>query len=167
VAEGRLYVTIEGRANWTYCAAFHDLCISKQEDGLHLVLDISLCTQLDSTFLGTIHEVLATAARRSLQADIQGTLPDIQGQFEELGMKLVLDRITSDMRPLPGHMTPLGSTTSGDLTAAQRMLDAHKALASLDEHNRDEFLQLIEALQGEVSQMEQQAAGSNVASASA
>ncbi|MBT3201331.1 MAG: hypothetical protein HN350_15630, partial [Phycisphaerales bacterium] len=39
--------------------------------------------------------------------------------------------------------------------AAQRMLDAHKALASLGEHNRDEFIHLIEALQGEVDQMQQ------------
>ena len=74
-------------------------------------------------------------------------------------MKLVLDRITSDMRPLPGQMSPLGGTSLGDLTAAQRMLAAHKALASLGGHNRNEFLQLIEALQGEVSQMEQQEAG--------
>ena len=162
-----LYVTIEGRANWTYCAAFHDLCISKQTENLNLVLDISLCTQLDSTFLGTIHEVLVTAAKHSLHTDIQGTLPDIRQQFEELGMDKVLERLTSQMRPLPVQMSPLGSTSTGDLTSAQRMLDAHKALASLDEHNRDEFRQLIEALQGEVSQMEQQKTDGDVALAPA
>ena len=74
-------------------------------------------------------------------------------------MELVLNRITSEMHPLPGRMSPLGSTTAGDLTSAQRMLDAHQALASLGEHNRAEFLQLIEALQGEVSQMRQEADG--------
>jgi serine phosphatase RsbU (regulator of sigma subunit) len=157
VDDERLYITIQGRANWTYCAAFHDLCTTKLIEGLGLVLDMPLCTQLDSTFLGTIHEVVAQAGRVSLQADIQGPLPDIRAQFEELGMKLVLDQITSQVRPLPGVMSPLGSNASGDLTSAQRMLDAHKALASLGEQNRDEFLQLIEALKGEVSQMQQQA----------
>ena len=121
--------------------------------------DISLCIQLDSTFPGTIHEVLATSDKLSPHADIQGSLPEIRGQFEELGMELVLNRITTEMRPLPGKMSPLGSTTTGDLTSAQRMLDAHQALASLGEHNRTEFLQLIEALQGEVSQMQQEADG--------
>jgi phosphoserine phosphatase RsbU/P len=150
-----LHVTIEGRANWTYCAAFHDLCISKQIEGMDLLLDISMCTQLDSTFLGTIHEVTNAARNRALQVHIQGALPDIKGQFEELGMALVINQITPDMRPLPSQMTSLGSTASGDLTAAQRMLDAHKALASLGEHNRDEFIHLIEALQGEVDQMQQ------------
>jgi phosphoserine phosphatase RsbU/P len=157
VDQETLYITIEGRANWTYCAAFHDLCTNKFADGLSLVLDIALCNQLDSTFLGTIHEVVVEAAQMSLQADIQGPLPDIRGQFEELGMKQVLDRITPNVRPLPGSMTRLGSNASGDLTAAQRMLDAHKALASLGEHNQGEFRQLIDALQGEVSQMQAQA----------
>ena len=167
IDEDCLYVTIEGRANWTYCAAFHDLCTTKLREGLDLVLDISLCMQLDSTFLGTIHEVVAAADKLSLQADIQGALPDIRGQFEELGMELVLDRISSQVRPLPGKMLSLGSTDTGDLTAAQRMLDAHKALASLGEHNRAEFLQLIEALQGEVSQMRQPQTGSGAAVESA
>ncbi|MDP6633429.1 MAG: fused response regulator/phosphatase [Phycisphaerae bacterium] len=154
VDEDSLYVTIEGQANWTHCAAFHDLCTTKLAEGLNLVLDISLCTQLDSTFLGTIHEVVAAAGKSSLQADIQSPLPDIRGQFEELGMQLVLDRITSKIRPLPGVMSPLGVSVTGGLTDAQRMLDAHKALASLGDHNRDEFLRLIQALQSEVSQME-------------
>jgi len=165
VDEDCLYVTIEGRANWTYCAAFHELCTTRLREGLHLVLDLLLCTQLDSTFLGTIHEAVATACKLSLRADIQGALPEIWGQFEELGMELVLNRITTEMRPLPGKMSPLGSTTAGDLTSAQRMLDAHQALASLGEHNRDEFLHLIEALQGEVSQMQQAEADSPAATA--
>jgi len=99
--------------------------------------------------------VISAARNRALQVHIQGALPDIRGQFEELGMELVINRITPNMRPLPSRMAPLGSTASGDLTAAQRMLDAHKALASLGEHNRDEFIHLIEALQGEVEQMQQ------------
>jgi len=151
-----LYISIQGRANWTYCAAFHDLCAGKFAEGLGLVLDIPLCTQLDSTFLGTIHEVVAQARKLSLSVDIQGPLPDIREQFEELGMSLVLDRITPNTRPLPFKMSPLGSNTSGDLTAAQQMLDAHKALASLDEHNQGEFRQLIEALKSEVAQIEAQ-----------
>ena len=157
VQDESLYVAIEGRANWTYCAAFHDLCKTKFKEGMNVVLDISMCTQLDSTFLGTIHEVVAKAGKASLHSVIQGALPEIRGQFEELGMELVLGKISSEMRPLPGQMSSLGSTATGDLTAAQRMLDAHKALASLGDQNRAEFLQLIKALQGEVNQMQQKA----------
>jgi len=157
VDEDRLYVTIQGRANWTYCAAFHDLCTARISEGLNIVLDVSLCCQLDSTFLGTIHEVVSNADKKSLQTDIQGVLPDIRQQFEELGMDLVLARLTAEVRPLPGDMTPLGGG-SGGLTDAQRMLEAHKALASIDDRNSKEFMQLIETLQGEVSRMEQEPA---------
>jgi serine phosphatase RsbU (regulator of sigma subunit)/anti-anti-sigma regulatory factor len=142
---------ISGRGTWTHCAAFHEVCASELELGHSLTLDLSLCVHLDSTFLGTIQEIVDRAERRSVELRIQGVLPQVRALFEELGMVRVLQRVVGEMAPMPGQMVPVDTSERGDHRDAVRMLRAHRALASLSDSNRNEFLQLIRGLEAEMA----------------
>lgn len=149
------FLCIEGRANWTFCAAFHEECFTHIKQHEDIILDLSLCTQLDSTFYGTIYELASQAGENDTAFTIQGVLPGIQQQFEELGMEKVLDHIVADMQPLPNQMEQMGTTPAGEWRDHRRMLHAHEALASLNQKNWQEFSLLLKGLRQESKRMEQ------------
>jgi len=146
--------SIAGRGNWTYCAAFHDACVEQLAAGKALLLDLSLCMYLDSTFLGTIQDVADHAGEYNTSMRIQGVLPAVGAQFEELGMSRVIDSITPGMTPLPAAMAPLKASTESNVRNHAQILRAHRTLASLSETNRQEFFKLIEGLENELAQYE-------------
>ena len=143
-------VSIAGAANWTYCAAFHDTCLAELSAGKSLTVDLSLCTYLDSTFLGTIQDLVDHAAGHETTLQIQGVLPAVRELFDELGMTRVIDCMGPGMIPLPGDMTPLGASGRTSLRNHAQVLAAHRTLASLSESNRKEFAKLIEGLETEL-----------------
>ena len=156
-------VSIQGRATWTFCAAFKDYCTAALEAGRPLTLDMSLCVHLDSTFLGTVLEMASLVERLGGYLRIQSVLPEVRALFEELGMDGVLERITPAMVPLPGRMTALMGAAMCDQRDQRRILYAHEALASLSERNRAEFATVIEYVRKQLDQNrdapEQQRAG--------
>lgn len=152
-------VSIAGRANWTYCAAFHDACLAELAAGKTLTLDLSLCRHLDSTFLGTIQDVADHAVEHDAAMRIQGVLPVIRELFEELGMSGVIDCITPGMTPLPNTMVPLAASSESGARNQAQILRAHRTLASLSETNRQEFLKLIEGLEKELTEYESRQGG--------
>ncbi len=147
-------ISIAGQANWTYCPAFRDACVSQLEAGNMLTVDMSLCLHLDSTFLGTIQELVDLADERGVSLRIQGLLPIVRRLFEELGMDRVIEHVSEAMLPLPGHMETINASDEIDRRVRYQVLQAHKTLATLSEANREEFVRLIEGLQNELDQDE-------------
>lgn len=147
-------VSIAGDASWTYCAAFHDACLAELSTGRPLTLDLSLCTHLDSTFLGTIQDVVDHAREHHATVRIQGLLPAVRELFEELGMTRVTACAAPEMIPLPGNMTSIKASSDASLRNHSRILAAHRTLASLSEANQKEFTKLIEGLEVELARME-------------
>lgn len=154
-SDGGDAVSISGLAGWTHCAAFHDACEVGLSAGRDLTLDLTRCRHLDSTFLGTIQDVVDHAADYGATVRIQGVLPTVFALFEELGMSRVIEAIATKMTPLPGTMTPLQTTGQTGLRNHAQILKAHRALASLSETNRQEFITLIEGLEQELAQVEE------------
>lgn len=154
-AEGDHFTfTVQGRGTWTHCSTLHDTCVEQLKAHHHVTLDLSLCEYLDSTFLGTIQEIVDIGDRAHTAVRIQGVLPGIREMFEELGMTRVIGEIAADMEPLPTHMAPVESNRTNDTHHRKRILMAHEALASLNVHNRDEFIRLIEGMQAELDRAE-------------
>ncbi|NLF32748.1 MAG: SpoIIE family protein phosphatase [Planctomycetes bacterium] len=149
--------SIEGRGTWIYCTGFHDACMGEIQGGRPVTVDLSLCEYLDSTFLGTIQELVDAADRAGVSFTIQGALPEVRQTFEELGMERVLAHQAREMAPLPSAMGPV-ETAAGDQQSRRRILYAHEALASLSQRNRDEFLRLIQGMRAELARHESQAA---------
>jgi serine phosphatase RsbU (regulator of sigma subunit)/anti-anti-sigma regulatory factor len=149
-AADALWVAVEGRGTWIHCAALHEACASALGAGRSLVIDLSRCTYLDSTFLGTIHELVEREHPGGPSVRIQGAPPDVRHLFDELAMADVLAHVAADAVPPPAHLEPLAGQRGPQATAKQRILSAHEALLGLSEKNREQFQGVVDALRAEL-----------------
>ncbi|HSV34009.1 MAG TPA: SpoIIE family protein phosphatase [Ramlibacter sp.] len=140
--ENAAYLALRGRANWMHSDAFHETARAVLEQGHALVLDLSGCEYLDSTFLGTVHELVARGGMV-----LRGVRPAVRALFEELSMAQVLARIREDVPAAP-ELYAL-NTASDPIAGRNRIRAAHEALSGLSEHNREEFREVVESLRGE------------------
>jgi anti-anti-sigma regulatory factor len=146
----RTTLCIRGRACWNRSAAFHQACSAAIDLERCVTLDLTLCQHLDSTFLGTLHELADRAEEARVELRLQGVTPQVEELFAELGMKRVLDRMVPVMLPLPTGMTALPGADEDTHARRLRVLGAHETLAALNEQNRREFDPLLEVLRREV-----------------
>ena len=133
------YLALRGRASWLHCDAFHETALAVLDRGHPLVLDFSACEYMDSTCLGTVHELVARGG-----VALVGVTPVVRALFEELSMQQVLGAIREDIPTAP-QLYALDA--AGNQAAVQkRILRAHEALSGLSEHNREEFKEVVESL---------------------
>lgn len=142
-AEHAAYLALRGRATWTQCDAFHETAQAVLDEGHALVLDLSDCEYLDSTFLGTVHELVARGP-----VTLAGVTPAVRALFDELSMEQVLAHMRDDAPAAP-ELYALGSE-SNPAAARKRILRAHEALAALSERNHEEFRDVIESMREDV-----------------
>jgi len=142
---------IAGRGEWIDSSPLYERATLEIREGHALTIDLSECTHLDSTFLGTLHEVIAQADQRKIPVSVQGVRPQVERDFDELGMTQVLSHIeaTSVAQPT-SKMTPLHSAHPSKAIAGERLLKAHEALASINATNRAQFDELLQALRREL-----------------
>jgi len=143
-------VSLRGRADWSRSASFYDSCAQALDPGRPLILDLSLCQHMDSTFLGTVHQLCERAEATGAELYLQSVLPSVRALFQELGMKRVLDHVVGTPVPLPEPMHAIEPSELGASEERLRILRAHERLAELNEQNRGEFDPLIEVLRREV-----------------
>jgi serine phosphatase RsbU (regulator of sigma subunit)/anti-anti-sigma regulatory factor len=146
--EERTWIALEGRATWKHAPALRDACLRALEGTRDVVVDLEACTSLDSTLLGTLHELVArTDAGRGFR--LQNAGPDLRALFAELDMRRVLASIVDAPEPLPVAMVPI--RVSVDAGAHALVLRAHELLAQLSPGNALEFGPVIEALRRDVA----------------
>ncbi len=138
--EDASWLALRGRGTWTHCEAFHETACGILEEGHPLVIDLSASNYLDSTCLGTVHELVGRGNVR-----LHGVQPEVRELFEELNMERVLASMREDGSPTP-ELYPL-ATAAGDLEAGRlRILRAHEALSALSAPNREKFQGVVEGL---------------------
>jgi serine phosphatase RsbU (regulator of sigma subunit)/anti-anti-sigma regulatory factor len=136
------YLALRGRASWLHCDAFHEMALAVLERAHPLVLDLSACEFMDSTCLGTVHELVGRGG-----VALTGVTPAVRALFEEVSMQQVLCAIRDDLPAAP-QLYALG-TAAHEAAVQQRILRAHEALSALSERNREEFKEVVESLRGE------------------
>jgi serine phosphatase RsbU (regulator of sigma subunit) len=137
--EDESFIALRGRATWTVGDALFETGCAIVEAGRRLVLHLADCEYLDSTCLGTVHELTGRG-----DVALQGVSPTVRALFEELDMKRVLDNIREPV-PIP-EMLPL-SHARGDMHAGQlRVLRAHEALSALSPSNREKFQGVLDSV---------------------
>jgi serine phosphatase RsbU (regulator of sigma subunit)/anti-anti-sigma regulatory factor len=142
-------ITIQGRITWTLCPALLEQCQKELALKHRLFLDMSLCSYLDSTSLGTVQEVTDLAQQGGTPLDIYGLQPNVRKLFEELEMTRVLEQSRSGALALPESMVPLAAGPTDEEQNRSRILMAHETLSSLGELNRRKFAGLVEFLKEE------------------
>ena len=136
------YLALRGRASWMHCDAFHETALAVLDAGRPMVLELSGCEYMDSTCLGTVHELVARGG-----VVLAGVTPAVCALFEELSMQQVLAAIREDVPAAP-ELYALG-TGGAQAVVQKRILHAHEALSALSERNREEFKDVVESLRGE------------------
>ncbi|MEJ8857633.1 SpoIIE family protein phosphatase [Variovorax robiniae] len=141
--ENAAHLALRGRATWMHCDAFHETALAVLDGGRRVVLDLSRCEYMDSTWLGTVHELVARGG-----VVLSGVTPAVRAMFEELSMEQVQAAIRDDIAAAP-EFYALG-TGGDDLAAVQkRILHAHEALSALSDRNREEFKDVVQSLRTE------------------
>lgn len=143
VADRKGYLCVAGKGTWMRSQAFFDAAMAMLERYKSLTIDLGACEYLDSTFLGTVHEVVMSAPHA---VRVQRVTPPLRALFEELDMQGVLDHTSLTLEPLPETMTPLKRTDADAEQQGQRMLRAHEILASLSDENREQFRDVVNSL---------------------
>jgi len=146
--EGTVF-SVRGRGTWTACTTFYERARSELEAGHGLWIDLRSCTYLDSTFFGTIHEVVIQAEGHGVPVRLQGVSERILDELKELGMEQVIQHLDPERMALPEGMFPLQQSQRNQSADYKRLLSAHEALAGLSEQNQAAFLHLIEGLRQE------------------
>jgi anti-anti-sigma regulatory factor len=146
------FLTLTGRITWLYGQILFDTANGAIEADHNLVIDLEHCEHMDSTILGTLHELSANAANRGRHIQIQNVSPALQASFEELSMTVVLKHIASVPVRVPDGLTPLDLSMSQLERQQQRLLKAHEALSALSLENQAQFESLLETLRSEMDE---------------
>jgi serine phosphatase RsbU (regulator of sigma subunit)/anti-anti-sigma regulatory factor len=145
-AGGSTFFSFQGRCGWTLATAFHDACRDQMAAAHGIVLDFAACTFLDSTLLGTIYEMSGHADQAKSAFALQGLPREIRALFAELAMENVLRRISALPQTLPATMNLLMLLPTSAQQQRQRIIEAHNAIAAINEFNREKFLDVISEL---------------------
>ncbi|HUE95541.1 MAG TPA: SpoIIE family protein phosphatase [Longimicrobiaceae bacterium] len=141
-AEDASYLALRGRATWLHCTTFLEAGLAILEARRPLVIDLSECEYLDSTCLGTVHQLVDRGGVR-----LRNPRPSVTELFEELGMEQVLASIHEEETPLP-ELHPLAATPPATDAGHRRIIEAHEALSELNPRNRETFAPVLEGLGG-------------------
>jgi sigma-B regulation protein RsbU (phosphoserine phosphatase) len=140
--EDTTWVALRGRATWKDAGVLRAACFDSLDARRDVVVDLASCTMLDSTLLGTLHEIVVRAEPHD-SVRVQGASEEIRALFEELTMTQVLSTVTPSSRAAPAAMVDL--RPEGD--AAQALvLHAHELLARLSASNAEQFQPVVDAL---------------------
>ena len=142
------YMQISGRATWMRSTIFYQTAKEMLSAQAVLSIDLRDCEYLDSTFLGTIHEIVSTHAD---QVSLQRVPDNILALFEELSMQAVLNRSNVSVDPLPVTMTPLTRSVD-EHEQSERLLKAHEVLATLSDENEEQFKSVVAALRADLGE---------------
>lgn len=145
-ADDATFLVLEGRVTWLYGQSLLDSALSVLESGRHLIVDLEQCEYLDSTILGTLHELVEWARAHGAQLTLQRVPDGVLEAFRELSMNVVLEHITDAPVDVPERTREVPVTEHSRAAHRHRLLRAHEVLSELSEENRAEFAAVIDAL---------------------
>lgn len=146
-AEGTAFIAIIGTATWLCSHTLLETATALLQREPLLIVDLSRCEHLDSTCMGTLHEIV-TSQQNAVA--LQGVGEPVRKLFEELSMTAVLDHIRDDRQQLPDNMSLVATTSLSPRQQGERILSAHEILASLSEENEAQFRAVVESLRSEL-----------------
>lgn len=145
-SEAGTFLLLEGRVTWLYGQSLLDSGLSVLEAGRRLIVDLARCEYLDSTILGTLHELVEWARAHDAELVLQRVPETVLEAFRELSMNVVLEHITDAPVDAPEQTREVPVTEHSRAAHQHRLLRAHEVLSELSQENREEFAAVIRAL---------------------
>lgn len=113
------------------------------------VVDLTATTSIDSTNLGLVARI---AERMRKEGGSRVTIvcdqPDINDVLTGMGFDTVF-RIVESSKPLPGEVQVLAESDADRDAVADIVLEAHRTLMAMNEHNREMFRDVVTAIEKE------------------
>ena len=147
-----LKVQIEGNATWENAAFFLDFIKKFAMEGKNKILiDLGLCTFLDSTYFGVIAEL---SDFLNIDQDSEIFLPNMNERVQNDIRTVGLDKLVSIADPETVRKYHDIETTQSSfdenyskIQKAKQILKAHQTLEKLNLHNKEEFQDVIKYFQ--------------------
>ncbi|KZY53181.1 anti-anti-sigma factor, partial [Oleiphilus sp. HI0061] len=117
-----------------------------------IVVDLSETTLIDSTTLGLLARLAIQAKQKShFLPSIVSTNPDITRVITTMGFESVY-LILTEPADSSQRLTELAPQDITEEELRTNVLNAHKVLMNLNEHNREQFKDLVATLEGDVEE---------------
>ena len=114
------------------------------------VVDLTETTFVDSTVLGVLAKLGLTLKQRyNVQAFMLSTNPDITTLANSMGLNQVFTILNCCSRTPMGCTKELADEPCSSATLLDTVLDAHRTLMQLNDHNKNMFETLVNQLQKE------------------
>lgn len=151
---GAYVIKLTGDVRMTLCTTL-DTCLHKMVDDpafQSVLVDLTEAEGIDSTSLGMLAKVsrLATPIMDRLPTLIS-TRPDITRIIETMGFRDRVFAIVSRTDLDEGGLAEQPPEPVDESSARERVLEAHKILMSLNDHNRQAFRELVECMEGQAT----------------
>lgn len=141
------FLSIAGTATWMRSTGFLEAAERLLAAHSLLTIDLEDCEYLDSTFLGTLHEIVTGDPDK---VRVQRLPDSVRALFTELSMEAVLNSVGTETHQLPASMRPVRRAEEDPKRQAERLLKAHEVLASLSDENREQFQGVVESLRADL-----------------
>lgn len=117
-----------------------------------IVVDLSETTLIDSTTLGLLARLAIQAKQKShFLPSIVSTNPDITRVITTMGFESVY-LILKEPAATSQALSELAPQDITEEELRENVLSAHKVLMNLNEHNREQFKDLVATLEGDVEE---------------
>jgi serine phosphatase RsbU (regulator of sigma subunit)/anti-anti-sigma regulatory factor len=146
--DGRRYISIEGTGSWRESQQILSLCNdAHRHNESAIILDLSHCTHLDSTFLGVLHNISTSfEVEQKMKFELQNLPRTLLQEMSDLGLSTVLMHFRPEPVPLPEDMEPVEGGVPAEEEMGRLLLWAHEALVDADPSNADRFAAVLQVL---------------------
>jgi anti-anti-sigma factor len=151
---GVYVLKLEGEVRLNLCSTIDAAIESMTMDPnfATIVVDLSETTLIDSTTLGLLAKLAILAKQKShFLPSIVSTNPDITRIITTMGFDSVY-LIMNEPATSPQALVELSPKDMNETELRENVLNAHKILMELNEHNREQFKDLVATLEGDVDE---------------
>jgi anti-anti-sigma factor len=148
---GVFVLKLSGDVRLTLCATLDSQAQRlAQTPGLTTVMvDLRDATNIDSTALGFLAKVaMALGGRLEQPPTIVVNNPDVRRMLDVMGFAHYYTLLEAPIRE-PRQLEDLPETPTDEEGLRDRILEAHRILMRMNEHNREQFQPLVEMLEAQ------------------
>lgn len=150
-SEGTFILKFLGDVRLTLCAAL-DAYIEKAVSAMHfksVVIDLTETDNIDSTSLGLLAKLsILSSERAGLLPTLVSNQADMLRLLQSMGFEQIFN-IVAESTPTDAELKELPAQVLSEEQVRERVLEAHRLLMDLNDHNRSAFTDLVSSLESD------------------
>lgn len=159
--EGIYVIKLAGDVRLNLCTSFDSFIdnMFAYGDFRDVVFDLQDAEGVDSTTLGLMAKIAIRALDRGCHKPmVLAADAGIRHLLDAMGFESLMD-FSGRPQKVPARTRPLKCETPDECSAREMVLEAHRVLMSLNEHNAETFRDLVHTLESEMPPLRKPSAG--------